>query len=83
MAKPRSIPGLTEDDAYAAAAARVVRVRTAELAENAAGVLDVDEPMSTAAQSIRPMMPNDTDTAAGPALGVRRRTAGGWATGCS
>ena len=43
MAKPRSIPGLTEDDAYAAAAARVVRVRTAELAENAAGVLDVDE----------------------------------------
>ena len=43
MAKPRSIPGLSEDDPYAAAAARVVRVRTAELAENAAGVLDVDE----------------------------------------
>jgi CHAD domain-containing protein len=43
VAKPRSIPGLSEDDPYAAAAARVVRVRTAELAENAAGVLDVDE----------------------------------------
>ena len=43
MAKPRSIPGLSEDDPYAAAAARVVRMRTAELAENAAGVLDVDE----------------------------------------
>jgi CHAD domain-containing protein len=34
---------LSEDDPYAAAAARVVRVRTAELAEHAAGVLDVDE----------------------------------------
>ncbi len=43
MAKPRSIPGLSEEDPYAAAAARVVRVRTAELAEHAAGVLDVDE----------------------------------------
>jgi CHAD domain-containing protein len=43
VAKPRSIPGLSEDDPYAAAAARVVRVRTAELAENAAGVLDVEE----------------------------------------
>jgi CHAD domain-containing protein len=43
VAKPRSIPGLSEDDPYAAAAARVVRVRTAEVAENAAGVLDVEE----------------------------------------
>jgi CHAD domain-containing protein len=43
VAKPRSIPGLSEDDPYAAAAARVVRVRTAEVAENAAGVLDVAE----------------------------------------
>lgn len=43
MAKPRPIPGLSEDVPYAAAAARVVRVRTAELADNAAGVLDVDE----------------------------------------
>jgi len=43
VAKPRPIPGLSEDDPYAAAAARVVRVRTAELAEHAAGVLDVDE----------------------------------------
>jgi CHAD domain-containing protein len=43
VAKPRSIPGLSEDDPYAAAAARVVRVRTAELADNAAGVLDVDQ----------------------------------------
>jgi CHAD domain-containing protein len=43
VAKPRAIPGLSEDDAYAAVAARVVRIRTAEVAENAAGVLDVDE----------------------------------------
>jgi CHAD domain-containing protein len=43
VAKPRSIPGLSEDDPYAAAAARVVRVRTAELAEHGAAVLDVDE----------------------------------------
>jgi len=43
VAKPRSIPGLSEDDPYAVAAARVVRVRTAELAAHAAGVLEVEE----------------------------------------
>lgn len=43
MAKPRSIPGLSEDDPYAAVAARVVAIRTEELAGSAAGVLDTSE----------------------------------------
>jgi CHAD domain-containing protein len=43
VAKARSIHGLSEDDPYAAVAAQVVAVRAAELAENAAGVLDTSE----------------------------------------
>jgi CHAD domain-containing protein len=43
MAKARPIPGLSEDDPYALAAAKIVAVRTRELADQAAGVLDVTE----------------------------------------
>lgn len=43
MAKARPVPGLDESAPYALAAARVVEVRAAELAEHARGVLDMDE----------------------------------------
>jgi CHAD domain-containing protein len=41
LAKAREIPDLSGDDRYADAAAKVVEVRAAELAEQATGVLDV------------------------------------------
>jgi CHAD domain-containing protein len=40
MAKPRPIPDLSADDSYAEAAAKIVSVRAAELAQHAEGVLD-------------------------------------------
>jgi CHAD domain-containing protein len=43
VAKAREIPGLSEDDSYAAAAARIVAVRSEELADQAPGVLDVSD----------------------------------------
>ena len=43
MAKARTIPGLSEDDPYAAVAARVVAVRAEELVANAEGVLDMTD----------------------------------------
>jgi len=43
VAKARPIPGLTEEDPYALAAARIVSMRTHELADQAAGVLDVSD----------------------------------------
>lgn len=43
MAKAREIPGLSADEPYATAAARIVSVRTQELADHSAGVLDVGE----------------------------------------
>jgi CHAD domain-containing protein len=43
VAKPRAIPDLNEDEPYAAAAARVVAVRTSELLDNAEGVLDTGD----------------------------------------
>ncbi|MGH2953766.1 MAG: CHAD domain-containing protein [Solirubrobacterales bacterium] len=43
MAKAEAIPGLDEEVPYALAAARVVSVRTRELIEQAAGVLDTDD----------------------------------------
>ena len=43
MAKAREIPGLSEQDSYAAAGARIVAVRTEELADQAEGVLDVSD----------------------------------------
>ena len=43
MAKARPIPELGEDDPFALAAARVVAVRTAELADAAEGVLDMSD----------------------------------------
>jgi CHAD domain-containing protein len=43
LAKAREIPDLSGDDGYADAAARVVEVRAAELAEQATGVLDVGD----------------------------------------
>jgi CHAD domain-containing protein len=43
MAKAREIPGLSAEGSYAAAAARIVAVRTQELADHAAGVLDVGD----------------------------------------
>ena len=43
MAKARPIPGLSEDDPYALAAAKIVSVRSRELAEQASGVLDVSD----------------------------------------
>ena len=41
MAKAREIPGIDRDTPYALAAARVVRVRSAELIEHSHGVLDI------------------------------------------
>jgi CHAD domain-containing protein len=43
MAKPKPIPDLTAEDAYAKAAAKVVSVRTSELTEHARGVLDTGD----------------------------------------
>ena len=43
MAKARAIPGLNEDDPYAAVAAKVVAIRASELAEHSAGVLDTKD----------------------------------------
>src|SRR5258705_5982894 len=43
MAKARDIPELAEDAPFAIAAAKVVEVRTRELAAEAAGVLDTDD----------------------------------------
>jgi CHAD domain-containing protein len=43
MAKARPVPGIGEDDAFASVAARVVELRTEELAENAGGVLDTSD----------------------------------------
>lgn len=43
MAKPRDIPGLRSDDSFAAAAAKVVAVRAAELAEHSENVLDTTD----------------------------------------
>jgi CHAD domain-containing protein len=43
MAKARPIPGLSAQEPYAAAAARVVAVRAQELVDHSAGVLDVDD----------------------------------------
>ena len=43
MAKARQIPGLSAEDSYAEAAAKVVSVRSQELADHAAGVLDVGD----------------------------------------
>jgi CHAD domain-containing protein len=43
VAKAREIPGLSAEDSYAAAAAKVVAVRVQELADHAAGVLDVGD----------------------------------------
>jgi CHAD domain-containing protein len=43
VAKARPILGLSEDDPYAVAAARIVVVRSREVADHAAGVLDVSD----------------------------------------
>ena len=43
MAKARDIPGLSGDDEFRAAAARVVEVRAQELFDHAGGVLDTDD----------------------------------------
>jgi CHAD domain-containing protein len=43
VAKAREIPGLSGEDPYGAAAAKVIEVRTQELASHAAGVLDVGD----------------------------------------
>ena len=43
MAKARAIPGLNEEDPYAAVAAKVVAIRASELAEHSAGVLDTKD----------------------------------------
>ena len=43
MARARAVSGLSEQDPYAHAAARVVAVRAAELFEHTAGVLDVED----------------------------------------
>ena len=43
MARARPVPGLSEQDPYALAAARVVEIRAAELIEHSAGVLDVGD----------------------------------------
>lgn len=42
MAKARPIPGLSADDTYAAAAAKILAVRTQELADHSDGVQDLD-----------------------------------------
>jgi CHAD domain-containing protein len=43
VAKARPIPDLSEDDPYALAAAKIVAVRSREVADQAAGVLDVSD----------------------------------------
>jgi CHAD domain-containing protein len=43
VAKAREIPGLSAEDSYAAAAAKIVEVRSQELADRAAGVLDIGD----------------------------------------
>jgi CHAD domain-containing protein len=43
VAKARPIPGLSEHDPYALAGARIIAVRSRELADQAAGVLDVTD----------------------------------------
>jgi CHAD domain-containing protein len=43
MAKAKPIPDLSVDDAYAAAAAKIVEVRADELIEHAQGVLDTGD----------------------------------------
>jgi CHAD domain-containing protein len=43
VAKARPIPGLSDQDAFAAAAAKVIAVRAAELAEHSTGVLEVSD----------------------------------------
>ena len=43
MAKAREIPGLSAENSYAEAAAKVASVRSQELADHAAGVLDVGD----------------------------------------
>ena len=43
MAKARPIEGLTSNDAYAAAAAKIVSVRTREVADHSQNVLDVTD----------------------------------------
>jgi CHAD domain-containing protein len=43
VAKARPIPDLSEDDPYALAAAKIVAVRSRELADQASGVLDVSD----------------------------------------
>jgi len=43
MAKPRDIPDLHADDAFAAAAAKVVAVRAQELADHSHNVLDTSD----------------------------------------
>jgi CHAD domain-containing protein len=43
VAKARDIPGLSAEDSYAAAAAKIVEVRSQELADHAAGVLDTGD----------------------------------------
>jgi CHAD domain-containing protein len=44
VARPRDVPGFDCDEPFAAAAARIVRVRTAEVFDRAKGVLDRDHP---------------------------------------
>jgi CHAD domain-containing protein len=43
VAKAREIPGLSAENSYAEAAAKVVEIRSAELAEHAQGVLDTGD----------------------------------------
>jgi CHAD domain-containing protein len=43
MAKARRVPGLSGDEPYATAAARIVEVRAGELIDHAHGVLDVED----------------------------------------
>jgi CHAD domain-containing protein len=43
VAKARPIPDLSEDDPYGVAAAKIVAVRSRELADHASGVLDVSD----------------------------------------
>lgn len=43
MARAREVPGFDCDEPFAAAAARVVRVRAAEVFEHSAGVLDLED----------------------------------------
>lgn len=44
MARARDVPGFDCDESFAAAAARVVRVRSAEVFDRAEGVLDLERP---------------------------------------